>query len=304
MAFVCNINISGIIVPIITPVDADENIDEETLRKQVNYVIDGGVSGILAYGSNGEFYMFDEEDLLKGLKIIVDEVNNRVPVFFGIGEIRTKKCIELAKKAEELGADGISVIQPMFLKPNEKELYLHFKSIADSVPNLSMLLYNNPGRTGYNLQTSLVYSLAKDVENIVGIKDSSGDITQLSEYIRVTKDLNFSVLGGKDTLIYPTLAMGGCGSVCTTANVFPKFVCGIYNKYVNNNYEGALEDQYRLNPVRLSMDGASFPVATKDMANIKGLDVGLPIKPSLPSDDKCLAIMKEEMEKSGLLQEG
>lgn len=301
MSFVCNINIGGIIVPIITPVDENENIDEEKLRKQVNFVIDGGVNGILAYGSNGEFYMFDYEDIEKGLRIIVEETAGRVPVFCGIGNIRTSKCIQIAQMAEKQGADGISVIQPMFLKPTQEELFEHFKAIADSVPNLSMLLYNNPGKIGYNMNTDLIYRLATEVPNIIGMKDSSGDITQLSEYIRVTKDTAFSVLGGKDTLIYPTLAMGGCGSVCTTANVFPDLVCGIFKKYMNGDLQGSLEDQYRLNPVRLSMDRASFPVATKDMAHLMGMDVGLPIRPSLRSCDECMDYMKEEMEKADLL---
>lgn len=301
MSYVCNINIGGIIVPILTPVDENEEICEKTLRKQVNFVIDGGVSGILAYGSNGEFYMFDYEDIKKGLEIIIDETNNRVPVFCGIGEIRTSKCIEIAKMAENLGADGISVIQPMFLNPTEDELYYHFKTIAESVPNLSMLLYNNPGRTGYTLSSNLVSKLARNIPNIIGMKDSSGDITQLSEFIRVTKDVEFSVLGGKDTLIYPTLAMGGCGSVCTTANVFPELVCSIYELYMNERYNEALEKQYILNPVRLSMDKASFPVATKDMAHLVGHDVGEPIKPSLRSCEDCLSNMKHKMQEANLI---
>lgn len=301
MAFICNINVNGIIVPILTPVDENENIHEQKLRKQVNYVIDGGVSGILAYGSNGEFYMFDYDEMKRGFEIIVDENRGRVPLFFGIGAISTKKCIALAKLAKDLGADGISVIQPMFLKPTESELYEHFSAIANAVPDLSVLLYNNPGRTGYGLSADLVARLANDVDNIVGMKDSSGDITQLSEFIRVTKDIAFSVLGGKDTLIYPTLAMGGCGAVCTTANIFPELVCGIYQKFIQKDWQGALEDQYKLNPVRLSMDRASFPVATKDMANLRGLDVGSPIKPSLASGGDCLAFMRTEMEKANLL---
>ncbi|WP_044565059.1 dihydrodipicolinate synthase family protein [Anaerococcus provencensis] len=301
MGFVCNLNLHGIVVPIITPVNEQEKVEESKLRNQVNYVIDGGVNGILAFGSNGEFYMLDPEEMEEAFRIIVDEVNGRVPVFFGIGSIRTSRCIELAKVAEQLGADGISVIQPMFLRPTEEELYNHFKSIADSVPNLSMLLYNNPGRVGYTLSSNLVGRLAKDCENIVGMKDSSGDITQLSEFIRVTKDEQFSVMGGKDTLIYPTLAMGGCGAVCTTANIFPELVVSIYDKYVNGNLQGALEDQYKLNPVRLSMDQASFPVATKDMANLRNLDVGLPIKPNLATSGDVLEKMRLEMDKAGLL---
>ncbi len=301
MAFVCNLDMHGIIVPIITPVDENENISEERLRRQVDFVIEGGVSGILAFGSNGEFYMFDDDELEHAFKIIVDQVNKRVPVYFGIGAIRTKKCIKLAKMAERLGADGISVIQPMFLRPTEEELYKHFKDIADSVPDLSMLLYNNPGKIGYDMKPEFVEKLLKNTDNIVGMKDSSGDITKLQEFIRVTKDYPFSILGGKDTLIYPTLAMGGCGAVCSTANIFPELVCGIYKKFISGDFVGALEDQYKLNPVRLIMDTVSFPVATKDMANLRGLDIGDPIKPSLSSQGPCLERIAEEMRKSGLL---
>lgn len=301
MAFVCNIDISGIIVPIITPVDENENIQEEKLRKQVDFVIDGGVNGVLAFGSNGEFYMLDDDEMMRAFEIIVDQTKGRVPVYFGIGSIRTSRCIKLAKMAEKLGADGISVIQPMFLKPTERELYGHFMSIANAVPNLSMLLYNNPGKTGYDMSAQLVARLAKDAENIVGMKDSSGDITKLQEFIRVTKDKDFSVLAGKDTTIYATLAVGGCGAVCSTANMFPELVCGIYDKYMEGDLVGSLEDQYKLNPVRLSMDTASFPVATKDMANMIGLDIGHPIKPSLPSEGTCISCMEDEMKKAGLI---
>lgn len=301
MAFVCNLNFNGIVVPIITPIDKNENINEEKLREQINFVIDGGVHGILAYGSNGEFYMLDDDEMIDAFKIMVDEVKGRVPLYFGIGAIRTKKCVKLAKIAEELGADGISVIQPMFVRPNEEELYTHFMSIAKSVPNLPMLLYNNPGKIGYPMSTNLVYRLAKDAPNIVGMKDSSGDITVLQEFIRVTKDFEFSVLGGKDTLIYATLAMGGCGAVCSTANIWPEFITGIYNKFVEGDTIGSLEDQYRLNPVRLAMDKATFPSATKDMANLVGRDVGDSIKPNLCTKQEVLDYMKNEMKKADLL---
>ena len=151
------------------------------------------------------------------------------------------------------------------------------------------------------MSTNLVYRLAKDAPNIVGMKDSSGDITVLQEFIRVTKDFEFSVLGGKDTLIYATLAMGGCGAVCSTANIWPEFITGIYNKFVEGDTIGSLEDQYRLNPVRLAMDKATFPSATKDMANLVGRDVGDSIKPNLCTKQEVLDYMKNEMKKADLL---
>ncbi|MBE5808534.1 MAG: dihydrodipicolinate synthase family protein [Clostridiales bacterium] len=294
--------IRGIVVPILTPLDADENIDEARLRRQVDFVIAGGVSGILAFGSNGEFYMVEEDDMRRGLRIMVSQAAGRVPVYFGIGAIRTKKCVRLARMAAENGAYGISVLQPMFLKPTERELFEHFRTIAQAVPDTPMLLYNNPGRVGYSMTAGLVERLAHEVENIVGMKDTSGDITLTSEFIRRTRDVGFRVFGGKDTLLYASLCHGAVGGVCTTANIMPEMVCEIYDRYVSGDIAGALEAQFRLNPVRLSMDGASFPVATKDMANLRGLDAGAPYRPSLPTPEgPALAKMRAEMEDAGLL---
>ena len=296
--------IKGIIVPILTPVDQDENVDEARLRRQVDFVIDHGVHGILAFGSNGEFYMFQPEEMERALRIILDQTAHRVPVFFGMGMVNTKSCIILAKMAEQAGADGISVLQPMFLKPTEDELYAHFKAIANAVPDLPMLLYNNPGRVGYTMSGNLVERLAREVDNIVGIKDSSGDMTQTEEFIRRTQDIDFKVFGGKDTLIYATLAHRGVGAVCTTANYMPDLVVSVYNAYLKGNPRQALEYQFKLNPIRLSMDKTSFPVATKDMANMLHMDVGIPIRPSLPTaeDSPAYVLMQNELEKAGLLE--
>ena len=294
--------IKGVIVPILTPIDEEERIDEAKLREQVDYVIGGGVLGILAFGSNGEFYMVEEDEMERGLKIMVDQAAGRVPVYFGIGAISTRKCCRLAKMAVANGAAGISVLQPMFLKPTEDELYLHFKTIAETVPETPMLLYNNPGRVGYTMSGRLVERLAHEVPNIVGMKDTSGDITQTSEFIRRTRDVGFKVFGGKDTLLYASMCHGAVGGVCTAANFMPELITDVYNKFVAGDLEGSLEAQFKLNPVRLSMDGASFPVAAKDMANLRGRDIGLPYKPNLATPEgPVLDRIKAEMKTAGLI---
>ena len=290
--------IKGVVVPILTPIDENERIDEEKLRSQVDYVIEGGVLGILAFGSNGEFYMVEEDEMERGLEIMISQSNGRVPVYFGIGAISTKKCVRLAKMAIKKGAYGISVLQPMFLKPTEEELFLHFKTIADAVPSTPMLLYNNPGRVGYKMSANLVDRLAHEVENIVGMKDTSGDITQMEEFIRRTRDVDFKVFGGKDTLLYAALCHGAVGGVCTAANFMPHLITDVYNKFIAGDIKGSLEAQFKLNPVRLSMDAASFPVAAKDMANLVGRDVGVPYRPNLPTPegkarDGIVAAMKK-----------
>ena len=294
--------IKGVVVPILTPIDADEQIDEKKLREQVDYVIEGGVLGILAFGSNGEFYVVEEDEMERGLKIMVDQAAGRVPVYFGIGAISTKKCVRLAKMAKANGAAGISILQPMFLKPTETELYLHFKTIADCVPDMPVLLYNNPGRVGYTMSGNLVERLAHEVANIVGMKDTSGDITQTAEFIRRTRDVNFKVFGGKDTLLYASMCHGAVGGVCTAANFMPELITDVYNKFVAGDWKGSLEAQFKLNPVRLSMDGASFPVAAKDMANLRGRDIGVPYTPNLATPEgPVLDKIKSEMKKAGLI---
>lgn len=294
--------IKGVVVPILTPIDENEMIDEKKLREQVDYVIEGGVLGILAFGSNGEFYVIEEDEMERGLKIMVDQAAGRVPVYFGIGAISTKKCCRLAKMAVEGGAAGISVLQPMFLKPTEAELFLHFKTIAEAVPKTPVLLYNNPGRVNYTLSGNLVERLAHEVPNIVGMKDTSGDITQTAEFIRRTRDVNFKVFGGKDTLLYASMCHGAVGGVCTAANFMPELITDVYNKYIAGDLEGSLEAQFKLNPVRLSMDGASFPVAAKDMANLRGRDIGVPYTPNLATPEgPVLDKIKAEMKKAGLI---
>lgn len=294
--------IKGVIVPILTPIDENELIDEAKLRDQVDYVINGGVLGILAFGSNGEFYAVEDEEMERGLKIMVDQAAGRVPVYFGIGAISTKKCCRLAKMAVENGAAGISVLQPMFLKPTETELYNHFKTIAESVPETPMLLYNNPGRVGYTMSAGLVERLAKEFDNIVGMKDTSGDITQTAEFIRRTRGTDFKVFGGKDTLLYASMCHGAVGGVCTAANFMPELITDVYNKFVAGDLQGSLEAQFKLNPVRLSMDPASFPVAAKDMANLRGRNVGLPYKPNVATPEgPVLGQIRKEMEIAGLI---
>lgn len=291
----------GIVVPILTPVDEEERIDEKRLRAQVDFVIKGGVLGILAFGSNGEFYMVEEDEMLRALEIMIDQTAGRVPVYMGIGEINTNKCIRIAKKAKEAGADGISVLQPMFLKPTEEELYQHFKAIAEAVPETPMLLYNNPGRTGYTMSADLVERLAREMKNIVGIKDSSGDMTQTEEFIRRTRDIGFKVFGGKDTLIYGALIHGAAGCVATMANFVPELVCSIYDLCRSGKIEEARDAQFKLNPMRLLMDKASFPVGTKDYANLLGLDAGEPYRPSLSTTGAVREKMKEALKEAGYL---
>lgn len=293
--------IKGIIPPIAIPLDDNENFDEKKLRKHVDFVIDNGVSAILAFGSNGEFYMQEESEMKDILDVMVEQTAGRVPIFMGIGAIRTSKCVRLAQTGIEHGAKAVSVLQPMFLKPSEDELYTHFATIAKNIPGVPMLLYNNPGRTGYGISQAVVEKLAHETQNVVGMKDSSGDITQTEEFIRRNRDVNFKVMCGKDTLIYAGMCVGAVGAVCCMANFVPKMVCSIYDAYMAGDLKQALENQYKLNPIRLQMDKSSFPVATKDYANLLGLELGAPYLPTKNSTPAQLEGLKAQLVAAGLL---
>ncbi|MDR1901890.1 MAG: dihydrodipicolinate synthase family protein [Treponema sp.] len=294
--------IKGIIPPIVTPIRADEKLDEGVLRDHIDYMIARGISGILAFGSNGEFYMLEEDEMESILKVIMDQVKDRLPVYMGVGAVRTSKCIRLARLGLRLGARGVSVLQPMFIKPTEDELSSHFAAIARAVPDTPVLLYNNPGRTGYAISQAVVEELARRVPNIVGMKDSSGDLTETMEFIRRNRDLGFKVLVGKDTLIYPGLEVGAVGAVCSTANYMPELVCSVYELFMAGKKKEALEAQYRLNPVRLMTDGSSFPVAAKDCANLRGLGLGDPYLPNKPSPPAQMENLRRELTQAGLLE--
>ena len=294
--------IKGVVVPILTPIDGEERIDEARFRRQIDYVIGGGLEGILLFGSNGEFYQVEEEEMERGLAIALDQAAGRVPVYFGVGAINTKKCVRLAKMAAAKGAAAVSVLQPMFLKPSEAELYRHFETIAAAIPETPVLIYNNPGRVGYGRTAAFISRLAHQVPNIVGMKDTSGDMTLTEECVRLGRDVDFKVFGGKDTLLYASLCVGAVGGVCTAGNFMPELIGDVYHKYIAGDMKGALEAQFKLNPVRLSMDGASFPVAAKDMAKLRGLDVGDPYLPNLPTPEgPVLEKIRAAMREAGLI---
>ncbi|MGH0054607.1 MAG: dihydrodipicolinate synthase family protein [Sphaerochaetaceae bacterium] len=287
--------IKGIIPPILTPITEDERIDEGSLRHLVDFVIEGGCSGILAFGSNGEFYMMEEAEMEEALGIMVDQSAGRVPLYMGVGAIRTSKSVRLARMGVRLGAKSVSILQPMFLKPSREELKGHFSAIAAAVPEVPVLLYNNPGRCGYAMGQELVEELAHSIPNLVGMKDSSGDLTQTMEFVRRNADIGFKVLSGKDTLIYSGLGVGAVGAVCSTANYLPELVCSIYEKYIAGDLKGSLEAQLRLNPIRLATDKSSFPVATKDLANLVGNKVGKPFLPTMPSTGEQMEELRKQL---------
>ncbi|TJY43498.1 dihydrodipicolinate synthase family protein [Cohnella pontilimi] len=292
--------IRGVIPPIATPVDADECVDDQALRRVVEHVIAGGVHGILTLGTNGEFYGLDREQQQRAAEITIDQVNGRVPVYFGIGAISTKECVKLAGMGEALGAQAITILPPMFITLTEEELYQHFRRVAEST-SLPILLYNNPDRVGNNISPGLLERLA-GIPNIAGVKDSSGDFTLTAEYIRRTRTQGFKVLAGRDTMILGSLVYGAVGCVASTANMVPALVVDIYRRFMAGDLQGALDAQFTLAPLRMAYNLGSFPVVTKDAMNLLGLEVGRPIEPITSCSEGNLGKLKAVLQQIGALQ--
>ena len=230
-----NCEIKGIIPPILTPMndDANQTVNHAELRNQVERLLAGGVHGLFPFGTNGEGYILSLKEKEEVLETVIDQVKGRVPVYAGTGCISTADTIYMSKRAEELGADVLSIITPSFALASQKELYDHYVAVAKSV-NIPIVLYNIPMRTGNKLLPETVAKLAKDVDVIMGAKDSSGDRDNLKAYIELTRDLDkdFSVLAGNDGNILFCLQNGGQGGIAGRANIWPATVASIYDYFV------------------------------------------------------------------------
>jgi len=287
--------VKGIIPAMVTPLDQNERVDESGIRELVNYLIDSGVHGIFVCGSQGESYALTENEKRKVIEISVDEANGRVPVYAGTGAVTTEATIQLSRHAIDAGADVVTIVTPYFIKPSQDELYAHYKRIAESV-DIPILIYNNPGRTHVNLEAETVRKLA-EIDNIVGIKDSSGDLTLTAQYIMECPD-EFAVLAGRDSLILATLLYGGKGAVAATANVAPRLVVGIYESFIKGEIDKARELQFKLLKLRLTFTLGTFPVVMKEAMTLIGKPSGpakSPVAP-LPEDKKAkLKLLLEEL---------
>src|SRR5689334_6648594 len=207
-------HIHGIIPPVATPMRADEDLDLPRLRWFLDELIAAGVHGVFVLGTNSEFYALDEREKQEVVATAVAHVNKRVPVFAGTGAETTREAVRLTRMAEREGADGVSVITPYFISPTQQEIYDHYRRIAEAT-TLPVVLYNNPSTCGgVKIDVDTVARLA-EVPNVLAVKDSSGDLQNLVEYVRVVPE-RFNVLQGRDTLIFPALLMGARGAVPAT----------------------------------------------------------------------------------------
>lgn len=264
--------IKGIIPPILTPMDEEENVNEKELRNQVNRLIGAGVHGIFAFGTNGEGYALSESEKESILEVVIEETAGRVPVYAGSGCITTKDTIRMSQKAKSLGADVLSVITPWFAAASQNDLLEHYKEVAKAV-NMPIVLYNIPARCGNALLPATVAKLA-EIDNIVGAKDSSGSFDNMLQYIELTREKDFAILSGNDSLIYWNLLAGGAGGIAGCANVFPKNMAGIYDAFISGDLKQAKALQDNIRPFRNCFRFGNPNTIVKTAVTLLGYPVG------------------------------
>src|SRR5205823_11428128 len=243
--------IRGIIPPVATPMQTNEDLDLPRLKWFIDHLIQSGVHGIFVLGTNSEFYAMDEREKQEVIATAVAHVRGRVPVFAGTGAESTREAVRLTRMAEKERVDGVSVITPYFVNPSQQEIFDHYRRIAEST-SLPVILYNNPGTCGgVKIDVDTVARLAQ-VPNILGVKDSSGDLQNTLEFIRVVPE-RFAVMMGRDTLIFPALVMGARGAVPATGNIAPRLLVEIYEAFRRGDVAASKAAQLRLNPLRLAL---------------------------------------------------
>jgi 4-hydroxy-tetrahydrodipicolinate synthase len=291
--------VKGIIPPVATPMLANEDLDLPRFKWYLDRLIKEGVHGLFVLGTNSEFYALDEGEKQQVIATAVEHVHGRLPVFAGTGAETTREAVRLTKMAEREKADGVSVITPYFIMPNQQEIFDHYRRIAENT-SLPVILYNNPSTCGgLKIDVDTVARLA-EIPNIVAVKDSSGDLQNTMEFIRVAPK-RFSVLMGRDTLIYSALQFGARGSIPATANIAPALLAEVFNAFERGDMKASQAAQLRVNPIRLALSLGTAPGGVKAALEILGLGIGPCRSPVAPLTKEGEKKMRTALETAGLL---
>ncbi|MGL4914081.1 MAG: 4-hydroxy-tetrahydrodipicolinate synthase [Romboutsia sp.] len=286
----------GSAVALVTPF-TETGVDFETLGNLIEFHIENNTDALLVCGTTGESTTMSDDEQLAVIKYAVDKVNKRIPVIAGTGSNNTMHSVHLSQEAERLGADALLVITPYYNKSNQKGLKLHFETIAKSV-GLPIILYNVPGRTSMNLKPSMVAELAK-IDNIVAVKEASGDLAQVAEVARLVPE-GFAVYSGNDDSILQLLSVGGHGVISVLANVCPKETHDLVQKFFDGDIEGSRELQLGMKPLIDALFIEVNPIPVKTAMNLLGFEVGKLRLPLAEMDEKNLEILKQELVNRGL----
>lgn len=290
----------GVATALITPFCQDGSVNYTKLEELINKQIDDGVDGLVICGTTGESATLTEKEHMDVIRESVKFVNGRVPVIAGTGSNCTQTAIEMSKEAEEYGADGLLLVSPYYNKATAEGLYEHFADTANAV-KIPVILYNIAGRTGINIEPETIYKLARDVKNIVAVKEASGNISQIAKIAALTKDLDFDIYSGNDDQVVALCAMGGRGVISVASHIIPKQMHDMVISFRAGDTKKALDIQNKY----LSLINTLFidvnPIPVKEAMNLLGHEVGGFRKPLTPMSDVHRDILKNELVKAGLL---
>ncbi len=283
-------------VALVTPFSNGE-VNYKKLEELINFHIENKTDAIIICGTTGESATMTDKERREVIKFTVDKVDRRIPVIAGSGSNNTAYSIELSKYCQEIGVDGLLIVTPYYNKSTQSGLIEHYKAIANSV-DLPIIVYNIPGRTGVNIKPETVKKLS-EIENIVAIKEASGDISQVSEIARLCGE-NFDIYSGNDDMIVPILSVGGKGVISVVANILPKETHDIVEKYLSGDVNESRKLQLRMNELINTLFIEVNPIPVKAAMNLMGMDVGGLRLPLTDISQQSLEVLIDNMQKYGI----
>jgi len=290
----------GIIPAVVTPFTDENKLDVDALRQAIRFYIKNGVHGIMVNGSTGEVASLSADERKKVVEIAVEETKKGIPVIAGTGASSTATTIELTKDAKDAGADTAMIVTPYYLIPNEEGLIKHYKTIAEKV-DIPIMPYNIPAHTNVNLTPSIIARLCKEVPNIVGLKDSSGNLSQFAETIRLIGN-KISVLNGGDDLLLPSLILGGHGAIIALANIAPKMTVELFDSVQEGDIKRAREIYYKLLPIARAIGSErNFPAPVKEALKQLGRSAGSTRSPIVQLTDQEKEQISDALKYAGLI---
>lgn len=290
---------TGAGVALITPMHEDGSVNYDKLAEVIEYQIANHTDSIIICGTTGEAATLSTEEHIDVIKFCIDQVKHRIPVIAGTGSNCTSFGMELSKEAEDAGADALLCVTPYYNKATQSGLVAHFKAIADSV-KIPVILYNVPSRTGCNIQPATVAAICKAAPNVVGIKEASGDLSQVAMLMSIM-DGNIDLYSGNDDQIVPIMSLGGKGVISVLSNVAPRQAHEIAADYLAGDVKSACRKQLEAIELIKALFCEVNPIPVKHAMNLMGMEVGPLRMPLSPMDPKNLETLKNAMKNYGLL---
>jgi len=286
-------------VALVTPFHEDESVNYEALEELVEMQIAGHTDAIIVCGTTGEPSTMTEEERISVIKFVVDKVKKRVPVIAGTGGNNTREAVEMSKKAESLGVDGLLVVTPYYNKATQEGLFLHYKAIADAVA-IPIIMYNVPSRTGLNLLSETAVRIARECKNVVAIKEASGNIDQVANLAKLGRGV-LDIYSGNDDEVVPIMSLGGIGVISVLSNIAPQETHDMVMEYLEGDRTKALDIQLKYLDVIHALFCEVNPIPAKAALNMMGKNAGVMRLPLTEMSEKNKAVLKAAMEEVGLI---